>query len=80
MRRACPYRGENPGPGKDVRGELDPGPGIREQPRSFATGAFNIRADQCPLSDIIARRSEVTLRANFGLKRSCKIRNFTPEG
>ena len=23
MRRACPYRGENSGPGKDVRGELD---------------------------------------------------------
>jgi hypothetical protein len=22
MRRACPYRGENPGPGKDVHGEL----------------------------------------------------------
>src|SRR2546430_17705046 len=36
MRRACPYRGENPGPGKDVDGELDPTPGIREQPGSFA--------------------------------------------
>ena len=23
MRRACPYRGENRGPGKDDRGELD---------------------------------------------------------
>jgi hypothetical protein len=23
MRRACPYRGENSGTGKDVRGELD---------------------------------------------------------
>src|SRR5271163_4819644 len=23
MRRACPYRGENSGPGKDDRGELD---------------------------------------------------------
>ena len=34
MRRACPYRGENPGPGKDVRGELDRWPGIREQPGS----------------------------------------------
>ena len=34
MRRACPYRGENPGPGKDIHGELDPRPGIREQPRS----------------------------------------------
>ena len=34
MRRACPYRGENPGPGKDVHGELDHRPGIREQPGS----------------------------------------------
>jgi hypothetical protein len=35
MRRARPYRGENPGPGKDVHGELDHRPGIREQPRSL---------------------------------------------
>jgi len=28
--RERPYRGENPVPGKDVRGELDPTPGIRE--------------------------------------------------
>ena len=35
MRRACPYRGENPGPGKDVHGELDHRPGIREQPGSL---------------------------------------------
>ena len=34
MRRARPYRGENPEPGKDVLGELDPWPGIREQPGS----------------------------------------------
>jgi hypothetical protein len=36
MRRAGPYRGENPGPGKDVEGELEPRPGIREQPGSKA--------------------------------------------
>jgi len=36
MRRACPYRGENPGPGEDVHGELDHRPGIREQPGSFS--------------------------------------------
>jgi hypothetical protein len=36
MRRACPYRGENPEPGKDVHGEIDPWPGIREQPGSGA--------------------------------------------
>jgi hypothetical protein len=32
MRRARPYRGENHGPGKDVQGELDLTPGIRERP------------------------------------------------
>jgi hypothetical protein len=37
MRRACPYRGENPGPGKDALRELDHWPGIREQPGSFST-------------------------------------------
>jgi hypothetical protein len=41
MRRACSYRGENPGPGKDVHGELDHRPGIREQPGSFSdVGAY----------------------------------------
>jgi hypothetical protein len=33
MRRARPYCGENPAPGKDVNGEVDPTPGIRERPR-----------------------------------------------
>jgi hypothetical protein len=33
IRRACPYHGENNGPGKDVHGELDPTPGIGERPR-----------------------------------------------
>ncbi|MGY4434960.1 hypothetical protein ACVWWO_007437 [Bradyrhizobium sp. F1.13.1] len=36
MRRARPYRGENHGPGKDVQGELDLTPGIRERPGSKA--------------------------------------------
>jgi hypothetical protein len=39
MRRARPYRGENNGPGKDIHGELDPTPGIREQPGSLADKA-----------------------------------------
>jgi hypothetical protein len=34
MRRASPYRGENPGPGEDVEGELETRPGIREHPGS----------------------------------------------
>jgi len=37
MRRARPYRGENPEPGNDVHGELDPTPGIRELPGSIST-------------------------------------------
>ena len=36
MRRARPYRGENPGPGKDVHGELDHRPGIREHALKIA--------------------------------------------
>jgi hypothetical protein len=36
MRRAHPYRGENLEPGKDAHRELDPGPGIREQPRPLS--------------------------------------------
>ncbi len=45
MRRARPYRGENPAPGKDVHGELDPTPGIREQPRPIPdiSGLFLLR-------------------------------------
>ena len=33
--RARPYRGESPEPGKDVHGELELRPGIREQPGSI---------------------------------------------
>src|SRR5262249_23200031 len=36
MRRAFPYRGQNHGPGKDVRESLTTTPGIREQPRPEA--------------------------------------------
>jgi hypothetical protein len=36
MRRVHPYRGENSGPGKDVGGELDTSPGIREQYRHIS--------------------------------------------
>lgn len=48
MRRARPYRGENPEPGKDVHGELDPWPGIREQAGSSSasrTAATQITMD-----------------------------------
>jgi hypothetical protein len=36
------YCGENPGPGKDVYGEIDPRPGIREQPRPEADIAATV--------------------------------------
>src|SRR5437660_272878 len=47
MQRASPYCGENPGPGKDVRGELEPRPGIREQPGSTAPLAIRAKGRPC---------------------------------
>ena len=47
MRRACTYRGENNGPGKDVHGELDPWPGIREQPGSGSARLSD--GQECPV-------------------------------
>ena len=55
MRRTRPYRGENPVPGKDVRGELDPTPGIREQPRPRAVIGL-IEIPQCSGLSLAARR------------------------
>src|SRR5438128_11221091 len=55
MQRASPYCGENPGPGKDVRGELEPRPGIREltaPPRRWRSGD---RARLCYPREGIAR-------------------------
>jgi hypothetical protein len=55
MRRARPYRGENPAPGKDVRGELDPTPGIRERPRpiaALAASAASLRESPSLISGI----------------------------
>ncbi len=47
MRRAQPKRGENSGPGKDRHRELDPRPGIREQPGSETDLVAN--RDRCLL-------------------------------
>ena len=52
MRRARPYRGENHGPGKDTHRELDPTPGIREQPGSFATEVVPRECPNLPPADI----------------------------
>src|SRR5262245_9060922 len=68
MRRACPYRGENNGPGKDIHGELDPPPGIREQPGSFSTyrsaRAASRMSDMAPRATGLMRHNEPSLRAN----------------
>ena len=48
MRRVRPYGGENPEHGKDVLGELDHRPGIRERPREGAA---------LPASSIALKRS-----------------------
>ena len=44
MRRACPYRGENPGPGKDFM-ETDHRPGIRERLTAVLDAAGEIYGD-----------------------------------
>jgi hypothetical protein len=49
MRKARPTAERNPVPGKDVRGELDPTPGIREQPRPKA-GIDGTEIPQCGTS------------------------------
>jgi len=68
MRRARPYRGENHGPGKDFHRELDPTPGIREQPgpsggspRCSDTSAVGAQADIARTSGV-CRRNLVTPR------------------
>ena len=45
MRRARPYRGENPGPGKDVLGELDPSPELENSlgQETFGSNAVFVR-------------------------------------
>jgi hypothetical protein len=62
MQRACPYCGENPGPGKDVEGELEPRPGIREQPGSKAAEMIGTMrwpmSALLPKADITASLSE----------------------
>jgi hypothetical protein len=57
MRRARPYRGENPGPGKDVHGELDHWPGIREQPRSVAGALHGMTGEIGGPSPVFTKRS-----------------------
>src|SRR5262245_40016795 len=62
MRRACPYRGENPAPGKDAHGELDPTPGIRERPRPGADSGHS-NAVQPGLGDCLLYSA---VGSNFG--------------
>jgi hypothetical protein len=67
MQRASPYCGENPGPGKDVRGELDPTPGIREQPRKRPSSMIYVRRGaKTPLFNLLLR----------ALKAVSRVRHF----
>jgi hypothetical protein len=61
MQRACPYCGENPGPGKDVDGELEPRPGIRERPRPIAARGCQTlaRSDALAASDTLVPKRTV---------------------
>src|SRR5262249_44879787 len=65
MQRTSPYCGENRGPGKDVYGELDPTPGIREQPGSIASH----RQDRYvrPISAMPQRATEPVRRSETSL-------------
>jgi hypothetical protein len=60
MRRARPYRGENPVPGKDVRGELDPTPGIRELTKKSRTGILAL------ISTLNGKRVDAPIFAGTG--------------
>jgi hypothetical protein len=71
MRRAGPYRGENSGPGKDVRGELDPTPGIRERARpncdmpATDLGVLPLRFLSCRLRNLSGHPLASNIRWNI---------------
>src|SRR5262245_51133844 len=66
MRRVRPYRGENNGPGKDIHGELDPTPGIREQ---AGPSAMSAECPVCPKADAAGRFYEYAFWAKIGMIR-----------
>ena len=63
MRRAGPYRGENPGPGEDVEGELEPRPGIRERPGSCLV--VPLTPGGGALSDVKLKKQDQELTLGF---------------
>src|SRR5262245_27247050 len=80
MRRARPYRGENPVPGKDVRGELDPTPGIREQPRPKLDMLLHFC--RCARGRILVtegiRRQRFAISERFGVQLMVAIARMLP--
>ena len=73
MRRACPYRGENPGPGKDVMESLTTGPELENsQGQSRRLSDVGMSASP-PTPDVWLRCSEPTFRANSRLMRCSKV-------
>src|SRR6266478_2289653 len=75
------YRGENPGPGKDVHGELDHRPGIREQPRSKAPFRVRIRRVRyCSHGYRIAALRQHTVRPAKSRKLTKRARSGDDNG
>jgi hypothetical protein len=48
MRRACPYRGENPGPGKDALESLTTGPELENSQGQTLSSATSARKSDKP--------------------------------
>jgi hypothetical protein len=88
MRRARPYRGENPGPGKDVHAELDPRPGIREQPHTKADLCRNAIGDRPAVADRVrcvgySDRAHAPFTSGLGPIRpqdGCRSTRLIPSG
>src|SRR5262245_22408911 len=85
MRRARPYRGENNGPGKDIHAELDPTPGIREQPGSDSAiwrCQLNVRftADKQTSTGTVRRSDKCQERTNAAQQTSRFTRSIRQLG
>jgi hypothetical protein len=83
MRRASPYRGENPGPGKGVEGELEPRPGIRDMTALPPKAEVHPRSRyvaKVPNADIagITRLPRWARYSSDGSMAPCRINNGIP--
>ena len=72
LRRVCPYRGENPGPGKDVRESLTPGPELENDQdplQTFASGLMIFRTN----IDAWAERHDIRARVGCQNITRCHV-------